>query len=85
MCAIQVFKFLILSIENQQCAFFLSIEQEYIHKQSYSLGRGHINISFANKSETDSNVFDLTNYTTDVLSIFEVKISFCSIFLDCTF
>ena len=58
-CGCFIFNF----IKNQQCAFFLSIEQEYILKQSYSVGRGHIlfDISFANKSETDSNIFDLTN------------------------
>ena len=50
---------LILSIEKQQCAIFLSTEQDDIHSYyTYTIGRGPIlfDISFANRSEIDSNI-----------------------------
>ena len=51
-----------ISIEKQQCAIFLTIEQEDIlstHTNNY-IGRGRILFDFffffASKSETDSNI-----------------------------
>ena len=52
------FFFQFLPVEKQQDAIFLSIEQEDEHTQTI-IGRSHIlcDISFANKSETDSNIW----------------------------
>ena len=57
------FKFLNIWIEKQQCViFFINRRGRYTHTNNY-IGRGHIlfDISFTNKSETDSKIFDLTN------------------------
>ena len=50
--------FLIVWTEKQQRALFLSTEQVDIHTNNY-LGRDPIlfDISFANKSETESNIW----------------------------
>ena len=70
---------LILSIETQCCRVFLSIDRKIYTHTNNQIDRGHIlfDISFANKSETDSN----KHYwcVQDV----QVKNSFCSMFF-CT-